>query len=498
MPQQNIFEIYDGRTSFWQWDTGQKLVVLNDDVDQVHFSNRTINYAIIKEVYKEGNVRMCNIPDEILSHSANMVAYAYVVTDDGNNTLCATTFSVRSRPIPEDYTYEETDRFKNIVDKVESIEDLVEKMFDGAIFTSLKQAEEWAKDTKQAGIIISVYNESRWMAYIVENDYSIAPVSGVDIDVDNKSLSFREDVLQLIGFGAAPVGAQPYKGADGSLKWEVPSTEAIDNLQNDVKALQDIIVPSDGKTLPMQQRVGTLEEQMNGSGTGSVAQKIDSAIAALDLENTYEPKGENSKSIDSAKINGAGELVLTYKDGSTDNVGVVVGKDGDDGYSPVKGVDYFDGKDGYTPKKGVDYFDGAKGDDGISPVVNVVELETGYNISVTDKNGTNNITLKHGKDGDKGDAFTFNDFTAEQLASLKGAPGEPGAKGDKPEKGVDYFTDADIDVIVDEVCDALEVYTKAEIDDMLSNIDVDIDLDEVNNAIAQKSQVQFITWEDDD
>lgn len=36
-------------------------------------------------------------------------------------------------------------------------------------------------------------------------------------------------------------------------------------------------------------------------------------------------------------------------------------KDGKDGYTPVKGKDYFDGQDGYTPKKGIDYFDGKDG-----------------------------------------------------------------------------------------------------------------------------------------
>lgn len=49
------------------------------------------------------------------------------------------------------------------------------------------------------------------------------------------------------------------------------------------------------------------------------------------------------------------------------------GDTGNDGYTPVKGVDYFDGADGndgangadgYTPVKGVDYFDGADGADG--------------------------------------------------------------------------------------------------------------------------------------
>ena len=62
---------------------------------------------------------------------------------------------------------------------------------------------------------------------------------------------------------------------------------------------------------------------------------------------------------------------------------------------------------GYTPIKGVDYFDGEK--------------------------------------GDKGDPFTYEDFTAEQLASLKGDKGDKGdngkdgADGYTPEKGVDYF-----------------------------------------------------------
>lgn len=47
------------------------------------------------------------------------------------------------------------------------------------------------------------------------------------------------------------------------------------------------------------------------------------------------------------------------------------GEPGRDGYTPIKGVDYFDGKDGadgYTPVKGKDYFDGKDGVDGHTPV----------------------------------------------------------------------------------------------------------------------------------
>ena len=44
-----------------------------------------------------------------------------------------------------------------------------------------------------------------------------------------------------------------------------------------------------------------------------------------------------------------------------------------------------------------------------------------------------------GERGPKGDAFTYEDFTQEQLNALKGPQGEPGVKGDKG----DAFTYAD-------------------------------------------------------
>ena len=91
------------------------------------------------------------------------------------------------------------------------------------------------------------------------------------------------------------------------------------------------------------------------------------------------------------------------------------GERGKDGYTPVKGVDYFDGvngkdgKDGYTPIKGVDYFDGTNGKDGVN-----------------------------GKNGIDGKSFAYADFTQTQLESLRGPqglqgerglPGEPGKNG---------------------------------------------------------------------
>lgn len=53
------------------------------------------------------------------------------------------------------------------------------------------------------------------------------------------------------------------------------------------------------------------------------------------------------------------------------------GKDGQDGYTPQKGVDYFDGDDGYTPIKGTDYFTEADKQAFVTDVLNALPTWTG-------------------------------------------------------------------------------------------------------------------------
>lgn len=98
---------------------------------------------------------------------------------------------------------------------------------------------------------------------------------------------------------------------------------------------------------------------------------------------------------------------------------------GADGYTPIKGVDYFDG---YTPVKGVDYFDG--------------------------KDGVDGAPGKDGKDGVNG---------------KDGAPGKDGVDGK------DYvLTAADKQEIAGMVeggnVDLSDYYTKEEIDGLLANL----------------------------
>ena len=111
------------------------------------------------------------------------------------------------------------------------------------------------------------------------------------------------------------------------------------------------------------------------------------------------------------------------------------------------------GKDGYTPIKGVDYFDGAPGRDGKDGTVSFESLTEAQ------------IAMITGPTGPKGDNFTYDDFTPEQLEALRGPKGADGTMtfadlteeqkaslkgvdGHTPVKGVDYFTDAEKQEIV--------------------------------------------------
>lgn len=103
---------------------------------------------------------------------------------------------------------------------------------------------------------------------------------------------------------------------------------------------------------------------------------------------------------------------------------------------------------------------GDKGEAGFSPVISTKETSTGYEVEITDEEGTEKIIILHGKDGtdgtmtfedltdeqreslkgdkgDKGDPFTYEDFTEEQLESLRGPAGTDGAPG------VDYILTSD-------------------------------------------------------
>lgn len=110
---------------------------------------------------------------------------------------------------------------------------------------------------------------------------------------------------------------------------------------------------------------------------------------------------EPTRSVVSASVNGNGELILTYSDGTTQNVGVVKGEDGKDGETGI----------------GVDGNNGTR-------IVKVEKTKTEglvdtYTITMSD-GSTFDFQVTNGADGAKG---------------ADGAAGEKGDKGDKGDKG---------------------------------------------------------------
>lgn len=83
--------------------------------------------------------------------------------------------------------------------------------------------------------------------------------------------------------------------------------------------------------------------------------------------------GEDGKGISYIQVDGNGNLIIYYSDNSSNNLGKVVGKDGEDGA------------------------------DGVSPTISVSDITGGHRITIVDKNGTKTIDVMNGSDGDDGD-----------------------------------------------------------------------------------------------
>lgn len=180
MPQ-NIFKIYDGRTNFWQWDRKQKLIVLDEAITQVHFSNRNMTHSIKRDVYadKDG-ARVCNVPDDLLKMPANLVAYAMA---DGA-TVKSVKFAVVRRPMPSDYISDQSEELYEVERRLELLEAMLKDIEIGEQemqkFETIEEAEAWAKENQQSGIIVVVRIDSKWVAHMVEDDYDVTPICDCD------------------------------------------------------------------------------------------------------------------------------------------------------------------------------------------------------------------------------------------------------------------------------------------------------------------------------
>ena len=116
-----MFEIMDGRSSFWQWDINQKLVVQDlPNCAEVHFSNGNSDYALVTLVKTVDGKNVCDVPNVVLQKAGYVNVFAYVIEGEEKHTEYKASILILARSKPEDYIYTETETlcYKNLSEKI--------------------------------------------------------------------------------------------------------------------------------------------------------------------------------------------------------------------------------------------------------------------------------------------------------------------------------------------------------------------------------------------
>lgn len=166
----------------------------------------------------------------------------------------------------------------------------------------------------------------------------------------------------------------------------------------------------------------------------------------VDVGNIQGPAGTNGKDGE----NGKSSYQIWLEQGNTgseqDYLNSLKGKDGEDGYTPIKGKDYFDGEDGvdgYTPIKGIDYFDGKDGTDG-TPAYFHVRYSANANgnpMTTTPTSTTKYMGVNSTTSSTAPTSYSAYTWSLIKGADGEGTPGKDGENGLTPYLHIKYSED---------------------------------------------------------
>lgn len=134
---------------------------------------------------------------------------------------------------------------------------------------------------------------------------------------------------------------------------ELNGDKSLEDLNIKQTYTADDIPFADGETFQQKFNNGELKGQDGVSGADGITPHIgDNGNWFIGETDTNKPSqgtngvnGNDGVGIAKSEVNTSGELVITYSNGDSTNLGKTVGKDGLDGKTPVKGVDYFTAED---------------------------------------------------------------------------------------------------------------------------------------------------------
>lgn len=128
-------QIFNGRTSFFQWDLNQKLIISDTVHNEVHFAHEGDENALVVRVREESGQRVVDVPNILLQTADKIVAYMYGDNETESHTHFYKKFSVKKRPKPDDYVYTETETisFSKIQNEVDDLEGRVKHLEDNPV-----------------------------------------------------------------------------------------------------------------------------------------------------------------------------------------------------------------------------------------------------------------------------------------------------------------------------------------------------------------------------
>lgn len=163
-----MFTLKKDIPQLYQWDSNVKLIVEDDRINQVQFSQRFSRTAACVKVEN----RECFIPNEFLKSYYDIFVYACIVDNDGQVCEFSEMFTVFARPKPDNYIYTPTEiiTFKRIEDelnkKFEALAKEIEDDMETAVRTRPQELTEKEKSQARKNIGAISSEEDRGAYYV--------------------------------------------------------------------------------------------------------------------------------------------------------------------------------------------------------------------------------------------------------------------------------------------------------------------------------------------
>ena len=384
-------EIFDGRHKFYQWDSGQQIIVEDGGLcNEVHFVGGDLRCALVCQIMEVDGKRVVDVPNLLLQFHGLMTAYLFWHSDSGALTHYAKSFLVLQRSKPESYVYSQTEsiNYSNLVDRIRQIE--------------------------ENGLSNDLIADSV-LRYMRENPITPESIGAVDVQTLPNELEKLLSQAKESGI---------FDGADGPMGPQGEQGEKGD--------------PGEPGTTGPQGEKGDKGDPGEPGAAGPQGEKGDKGDPGE--PGAAGPQGEKGEKGDPGAAGKDGVSVTHSFNGTVLTVTSASGTSSAD----LKGEK---GEKGDPGEKGEQGEKGDKGDQG-DPGTDGAKGEKG-------EKGDTGPQGPQGEKGDTGEAGPQGPAGADGQPGEKGEKGDTGAAGYTPQRGTDYWTASDIAEIKSYVDEAI-------------------------------------------